>query len=166
MKQIYSNAFANTFEAMQCMCWTVLYYDFDFDKDKLIEFQKGLTKHDKIIDEKQKYVEAYEMIRDEYQIDCHKLATSFPYISKMKMAGYDKRRVKGVKAALVACDNAIEVFLVIFFYEIIKEWGYNREQALECYEQMKNNALLYRKGMTNEFVKQYFKDEADLIITM
>lgn len=70
MKQIYNKAFANTFEAMQCMTWTVLYYNFDFDKDKLITFQRGLTNHDKIIDKKQKYVEVYETLRDEYNLDC------------------------------------------------------------------------------------------------
>lgn len=51
MKQIYSKSFENVFNAMQCMAWTCLYYDFYFDKDKLIVFQRGLTKHDKIIDE-------------------------------------------------------------------------------------------------------------------
>lgn len=166
MKQIYSKSFENTFNAMQCMAWTVLYYNFDFDKDKLITFQRGLTNHDKIIDKKQKYVEVCETLRDEHNLDCHKLAVAFPYISKMKMAGYDSKKVKGTKAALMACDNAIEVFLVIFFYELIKEWGYTREQVLKCYEQMKKNALLYRQGMKNEFVQQYFKDELDLTITM
>jgi hypothetical protein len=166
MKRTYSKSFENVFNAMQCLCWTVLYYDFDFDKDKLIVFQRGLTKHDKIIDEKNKYLAVDKFLKEEHKLDCHKLAVAFPYISKMKMAEYDTRKVKGTKAALVACDNAIEVFLVIFFYELIKEWGYSREQVLECYEQMKENALLYRKGMTNEFVQQYFKDEIDLVITM
>ena len=166
MKQIYSKSFENVFNAMQCMAWTSLYYDFDFDKDKLIVFQRGLTKHDKIIDEKYKYHTVDKFLKEEHNLDCHKLAVAFPYISKMKMAEYDTRKVNGTKAALVACDNAIEVFLVIFFYELIKEWGYSREQVLECYEQMKANALLYRKGMTNDFVKQYFKDEIDLVITM
>ena len=166
MKQIYSKSFENVFNAMQCMAWTCLYYDFDFDKDKLIVFQRGLTKHDKIIDEKYKYNTVDKFLKEEHNLDCNKLAVAFPYISKMKMAEYDTRKVKGTKAALVACDNAIEVFLVIFFYELIKEWGYSREQVLECYEQMKANALLYRKGMTNDFVKQYFKDEIDLVITM
>lgn len=166
MKQIYSKSFENTFNAMQCMAWTVLYYNFDFDKDKLLVFQRGLTKHNKIVDEKQKYLSVDKFLKDEHDLDCHKLAVAFPYISKMKMAEYDTRKVKGTKAALVACDNAIEVFLVIFFYELIKEWGYRREKVLECYEQMKNNALLYRRGMTNEFVQQYFKDELDLKITM
>ena len=166
MKRIYSQAFENTFEAMQCLCWTVLYYDFDFDKENLIKFQKGLTVHDKIIDEEQKYQNVYEMLRDEYGIDCHKLAVAFPYISKINMAGYDKRKVKGVKATLSGCDNAIEVFLVIFFNELATEWGKDRESLLECYERMKQNALLYRQGMKNEFVEQYFKDELDLTITM
>ncbi len=148
------------------MCWTVLYYDFDFDKDKLIVFQRGLTKHDKIIDEKNKYRGVDQMLKTEYDIDCHKLAVNFPYISKMKMAGYDKRKTKGVKATLVACDNAIEVFLVIFFNELLKEWGKSREDALECYEKMKENAMLYRQGMKNEFVQKYFKDELDLVINM
>ena len=166
MKRTYSKAFENTFNAMQCLGQTVLYYDFDFDKDKLIVFQRGLTKHNKIVDEKGKYLAVDKFLKEEHYLDCRKLAVAFPYISKMKMAEYDTRKVKGTKAALVACNNAIEVFLVIFFYELIKEWGYSREQVLECYEQMKANALLYRKGMTNEFVKQYFKDEIDLVITM
>jgi hypothetical protein len=166
MKRTYSKSFENVFNAMQCMAWTCLYYDFDFDKDKLIVFQRGLTKHNKIVDEKGKYIAVDKFLKEENDLDCHKLAVAFPYISKMKMAEYDTRKVKGTKAALVACDNAIEVFLVIFFYELIKEWGYSREQVIECYEQMKANALLYRKGMTNEFVQQYFKDEIDLIITM
>lgn len=167
MKRTYSKAFENTFDAMQCLGWTVLYYDFDFDtKEKLTAFQKGLTKHDKIIDEKDKYYTVDKFLKEEHSLDCHKLAVAFPYISKMKMAEYDTRKVKGTKAALVACDNAIEVFLVIFFYELIKEWGYSRNQVIDCYEQMKANALLYRKGMTNEFVQQYFKDEIDLVITM
>lgn len=134
MKQIYSNAFANTFEAMQCMCWTVLYYDFDFDKDKLINFQKGLTNKDKIIDDKQKFFDVEQMLQTDYDIDCEKLAISFPYISKMKMAAYNNKNVKGTMAVKSACDNAIKTFLVIFFYELIKEWGYEREELLECYE--------------------------------
>lgn len=166
MKQIYNKAFENTFDAMQCLCWTVLYYDFDFGKDDLIKFQKGLLVHDKIIDEKQKYIEVYEILRDNFGLDCHKLAVAFPYISKLNMAGYDKRKVKGVKAVLMACDNAIEVFLLIFFNELIAEWNKSKEDALTCLEKMKENALLYRQGMKNDFVQKYFKDELDLAITM
>ena len=167
MKQIYSKSFENVFNAMQCLAWTVLYYDFDFDtKEKLTAFQKGLTKHDKIIDEKDKYYTVDKFLKEEYGLDCPKLAVAFPYISKMKMAEYDTRKVKGTKAALVACDNAIEVFLVIFFYELIKEWGFTKEQAMESYEKMKENSMLYRQGMKNEFVQKYFKDELDLNITI
>ena len=167
MKQIYSKSFENVFNAMQCMAWTSLYYDFDFDtKQKLTAFQKGLTKHDKIIDEKDKYYTVDKFLKEEHGLDCHKLAVAFPYISKMKMAEYDTRKVKGTKAALVACDNAIEVFLVIFFYELIKEWEFTKDQAMESYEKIKENSILYRQGMKNEFVKKYFKDEIDLDITM
>lgn len=166
MKQIYGKSFENVFNAMQCMAWTCLYYDFDFDKDKLKAFQKGLTKHNKIIDEKDKYNAVDKFLKQEHDLDCHKLAVAFPYISKMKMAEYDTRKVKGTKAALVGCDNAIEVFLVIFFYELIKEWGFTKEQAMQSYEKIKENSMLYRQGMKNEFVQNYFKDELDLIITM
>jgi hypothetical protein len=166
MKRTYNKAFENTFEAMQCLGWTVLYYDFDFDtREKLIAFQKGLTQHNKIVDEKDKYVKVDLFLKSEYGINCHKLACAFPYISKMKIADFDKRRDK-VKAMLVGCDNAIEVFLVIFFCELIKEWGFTKEQAMESYEKMKENSMLYRQGMRNEFVQQYFKDEIDLVITM
>lgn len=165
MKRTYSKAFENTFNAMQCLGWTVLYYDFDFDtKEKLIAFQRGLTNHNKIVDDKGKYL-AVDIFLKEHGINCHKLACAFPYISKMKIADFDKRKDK-VKAMLVGCDNAIEVFLVIFFYELIKEWGFTKEQAMESYEKMKENSMLYRQGMKNEFVQKYFKDELDLIITM
>lgn len=167
MRRTYNKAFENTFDAMQCLAWTVLYYDFDFDtKEKLMAFQKGLTKHDKIIDEKDKYYTVDKFLKEEHGLDCHKLAVAFPYISKMKMAEYDTRKSKGARAALVACDNAIEVFLVIFFYELIKEWEFTKDQAMESYEKIKENSILYRQGMKNEFVKKYFKDEIDLDITM
>lgn len=166
MRKFYNEAFENTFTSMQCMCWTALYDVLDFDKDKLIKFQKGLTVHDKIIDQQDKYFEVDQKLKTEYNLNCHQLTMNFPYISKMKMAGHNQRNVKGIKAALMGCDNAIEVFLVIFFHELTQEWGYNREQVLECYEQMKNNALLYRRGMKNEFVRKYFKDELNLEITL
>ena len=164
MRKFYSQAFENTFTSMQCMGWTSLYDILDFDKEQLIKLQKGFTVHDKIIVEKDKYFEVDLRLKQEYDIDCRKLTIGFPYISKMIMAGYNSRKVKGTLAALTGCENATEVYLVIFFHELTQEWGYNREQVLECYEQMKNNALLYRKGMKNDFVRTYFKDELDLEI--
>lgn len=166
MKQLYSKAFANTFEAIQCLSWTVLYYDLDFDRTDLIKFQKGLTVNDKIIDDKDLYAEVYTLLLHKFGIDCVKMAAQFPYISKIKMAGHDSKKCKGIKATLAGCDNALEAYLLIFFHELATAWGKDADCMMLCYERMKENATLYRRGMKSEFVEKYFKDEIDLTITM
>lgn len=118
-----------------------------------------------IIDDKKKYLSIYDMLCTEYDLDCHKLASDFPYITKMHMAGFDKRKDKA-QAALVACDNAIEVFLVICFYELITEWNFSRYNLIKLYEKMIEYGALYRKGMDSDFVKKYFKEYFDLDIKM
>lgn len=160
----YESAFGNTYEALQCLTWTVLYYHFDFDKDKLIKFQRQLAINDGIIDNKNLYIKTYEKLRDEYKTDCIRLTNSFPYISKIKMAGINTKKVKGMKDGLAGCNNAMEVYFVILFNELFGTWNMNKEDAEMFYEKLKENAELYRKGMKNEFVKKYFKDEIDLEI--
>ncbi len=156
----YEKAFENTYEALQCLTWTILYYHFDFGKDNLIKFQRQLTISDGIIDDKNLYIKTFEKLRDKYGVDCIKLTRSFPYISKVKIANIKK--AKGIKDGVHGCDNAMEVYFVILFYELISKWGMNREDIDKFYEKLKENAELYRKGMKNDFVKKYFKDELDL----
>lgn len=151
------------FETMQCLTWTVLYYDFDFSKEDLIKFQKQFKVNDKMIDNKNQYCEIYEVLRDTYGLDCRKLALQFPYISKMRIAEVGKKS-KQIKSALAGCDNAIEVYLVIALRELVFTWDMTREDILVFFEKIKENSNLYRKGMKNEFVQKYFKDELDLVI--
>lgn len=166
MKRTYNKAFENTFESLQCVCWSTLGYDFDFhNKEDLIKFQNGLTEHDKIIDDKNGYNSINDMLRTKYNLDCHKLACDFPYITKMHMANFDKRKDKA-KAAIVGCNNSIETFLVICFYELISEWNFNRENLIKLYEKMVEYGDLYRQGMDRNFVKKYFKEYFDLDIQM
>lgn len=167
MKRSYNKAFNNTFSAIQCLAWLSLYDEdvLDFDKDKIIAFQKGLTDHNKIIDDRDKYFNIDLKLKEEHGINSRKMSNDFPYISKMKIADFDKRKDKA-KATLIGCENALEVFFVIFSYELIKEFNYTKDDIDKCYERMKEHAELYRKGMTNEFVQEFFKDYVDLIITM
>lgn len=160
MSKVYNDAFANTYESLQCMTWTVLFYDFDFNSEKLKQFQKQLTVRDKIIDDSNQYIKVYEKLRDFYGLDCRELTRSFPYISKIKMTGMTKS--KGIKSALEGCNNAMEVYLVVLLDELTSDWDMTKDDVLLLFEKLKENSELYRKGMKNDFVKKYFKDAIDL----
>ena len=103
-------------------------------------------------------------LKNEYGIDCHKMAVAFPYISKLTIAKFKKK--DSIKLTLIGCDNALEVFFVSFAYELINGFGYTKDDVFKCYEKMKENAMLYRQGMTNKFVQEFFKEYANLTIKM
>lgn len=68
--------------------------------------------------------------------------------------------------ALAGCDNAIEVYLVIALNELIFTWDMTTGDILVFFEKVKENSNLYRKGMKNEFIQKYFKDELDLVVNL
>ena len=167
MNRDCARAFEKTFDAIQFLTFTALYEEdgLDFDKEKLIRFQKELTDIDKLSRKKENYASLFKKIKTEHGIDCEKMAKDFPYISKMKIAGFNKRKGKAIET-VVGCESALEVFFVIFSYELLNGFGYTKDDVMKCYEKIKENAMLYRQGMTNEFVQQFFKEYADLTITM
>ena len=161
-KQLADRCFEKTFRSMQLLHYTVLYYDFDFSKDDIKKFNSNVNDYNnECLDDRATFLKSEENILNEYGFSCEKAAKQFPLRAKLKIVC----KVPNHDIALKNAEDAIEVCLVLFLHEFTKEWGKNGSDIALYWRCMKENAMNYANGMTDEFVKQYFKDELDLDIT-
>lgn len=167
LQKLYNTSFEEVFRSMQMLNFTVLYYDFDFDKDDLKIFNKNIVEYnDKYLDNKELFVAAEAVLLNEYQFNCEKQAAAFPFRAKIKMMKLPKTRlsVEARQIAIGAANHSINVFLVLALQEFVTGWGKTPEDVARYWERMLENAINYSNGMTDEFVVQYFKDQLNLDI--
>lgn len=100
-----------------------------------------------------------------YRFSCKESAKEFPIRAKMKMLGYKPKSISDWDIALQNATDAIEVCLVLFLHEFINVLQPSMGDVALWWRCMKENAMNYANGMTDDFVVQYFKDQIDLEIT-
>ena len=167
--QLAENCYAEVFTSLQLICFSALYSavedgGFDFSKQKLKNFNKFLTQHnqeniDGILSSK----ETEKLILNDFGFSCAGGATAFPYAAKMKMAG---RKIKPseVRVILASVDVAIEAYLVLAIYTLRKHYRFTALDINCWWKKCREIGELYAKGMTDEFILQFIKDECDLEI--
>ena len=152
------------FKAIQLITYYVLYYDQDFSKQQLKNFNKFLKKHNeemKMHDIKA-LVELDETLKRNVNIDCRKMAVEFPHRPKMKLYG------KKTKDSIVVLNNAtdcIEDFLLICIHTLRTNYKFSAKRINEWWEQVIEFSRLYTEGLTDEHVIKYFMQECELEIT-
>lgn len=167
--QLAENCYAEVFTSLQLICFSALYSavddgGFDFSKQKLKNFNKFLTQHnqeniDGILSSK----ETDQWLWDKFDISCKAYAKFFPFSAKMKMAG---RKIKPseVKVILASVDVAIEAYLVLAIYTLHKHYRFNEDDIRRWWIKCIEVGELYSRGMTDDFIVQFMKDECDLEI--
>lgn len=164
--KVAENSFSEVFKSMQLLHYTVMYDKFDFTKEMIQDFQKNLTDYNnECLDNREAFLAQEEKMLTEYGFSCEESAKRFPLRAKMKMLGRRPKRMQDWDVALQNATDAIEVCLVLFLHEIVKVLQPSPDDIKLYWESMVENADLYARGMTDDFVVKYFLDEIDLKIT-
>lgn len=162
--RIASDVIHEVFKSIQLVAYYTLYYDQDFSKQQVKNFNKFLKKYN---DEyKMHDIDALEELSNKLKenagIDCRKMAVQFPYRPLMKLYG------KPIKDMGIVYNNAIdclEGFLLIGVHTLRKHYRFSADRIMEWWEQVIEFSRLYTEGLTDEHVIEYFMMECELEIT-
>lgn len=162
---LYKDAFYEVFKSMQLSAAYVLYYDIDFSKEEVEEFQSKLSVHsdescNHEISEKELAAEFVSSL----EFDCEKEADNFPLRVKLKMYG-KKYKQKDVITVLTAATHAVSTYLILSIYTLTKDYEFDSVQIRDWFNHLVEFCRLYADGLTDAHVLQYFKQECDLEIT-
>lgn len=153
------------FSSIQLAAYYTLYYDQDFSKQQIKNFNRFLRE---LNDEYKTYERSkVQKLSDDLKkntgLDCRKMAVDFPYRIKMKMYG----KPLG-KDAMIVVNNAtdcIEGFLILGVTVLRRHYRFSAERIREWYGQMVEFTRLYVEGMKDSHVVEYFKLDCELEIT-
>lgn len=164
--KIAERSFSEVFRSMQLLNYTVLYYNFDFDKEMVKKFNANITDYNnECLDDSEAFFAEEARILKDFAFSCERSAKEFPMRAKMKMCGKRPKGMKDWDIVLKNATEAIEICLLLFLHECVAEWNFTESDVMLYWQNMKENAKCYADGMTDEFVVQYFKDYLDLEIT-
>ena len=95
--------------------------------------------------------------------DCDKEASWFPYAAKMKMSG---RKIKPseVRIILASVDTAIAAYLLLAIHTLRKHYLFSWVDIYQWWNKCKEVGELYSRGMTDDFIVTFMKEECDLEI--
>lgn len=156
-------SFEKMFRAMQYLNYCTLYYDFDFDKEQLKQFNANVTDYNNTSLNTENFYKEEARIFREYGFDCKKAVFEMPFRAKLKII--EIKPGKNTTEKLSECNEAMEICLVLFIRELVTSCSKNAGDIQLYWQKMKEYSLNYANGMTNEFVQQYFIDQIDLKIT-
>ena len=160
-----SKSFTDTFRSMQYLNYCTVYYDFDFNKEQIKQFNaNAIDYNNSVLDSKEDFFKEEQRILDEYGFDCEKAAKEMPMRAKLKIIGI-KPNSKNLAFKLKECNDAIEMCLVLFIHELTTTWSMVADDIKLYWDKMKEYSMSYANGMTDAFVEQYFIDQIDLKIT-
>lgn len=167
--KLAEGCYSEIFTSMQLICFTVLYMSkedggFDFSKKKLQNFNNFLTLHNQEnVDGVLSSKETEKSLR-KTGFDCELEASQFPYRAKMKMLG-KKCKPSNIRVMLASANVAIEAYLILAVYTLRKHYGFSHQMIREWWTKCIEVSELYAKGMTDDFVMKFIKDELGLEIT-
>ena len=167
--KLAKNCYSEVFTSMQLICLTVLYSaeedgGFDFSEKRMKNFHEFFVKHNQenidgllCLDEKE---ESYKRCG----FDCERLAEKFPYRAKIKMYGKPVKSLRDNEIFLASVNAAIESYLILAIYTLRKHYYFTWAMIRYWWESCLDIADLYARGMTDDFVMQFMKDECNLVI--
>lgn len=159
---IYKDAFYEVYKSMQLSSAYVLYYDIDFSKEELQDFNKKFVGHDEEDrNHKISEIEIKNTILQELNFDCRKESLNFPYRTKLKMYG-KKTTSKTITTISTAASNAIELYLALCIYTLRKDYHFDIDRIQIWYQKLKEFTKLYGDGLTDDHVFKYFIQECEL----
>lgn len=165
LKKTGDKSFATTFESLQLLGFTVLYYNFDFNTERMTNFNDKLHElNDTLLEDIALYDEAKEKIEKIWGYKIEKKVKEFPYRAKIHMiGGVPKGGMKFINMAMYETCSAIESFLILTFSTLIEmDSKFGKVQMDLFYSNLKENAMNYANGMTDEFIVKYFQDQINL----
>lgn len=167
LMNLKKSAFCNTFDSMQLLNLTVLYYNFNFSKEKLKVVGDMYIKSDhqlldnielcSVVESKITHVLGYSM-RD--------IVKKFPYRSVSKMMNV---KIRGNTHAITTVYNsalqAIYSLTLLVLDIMIDHYHWSKTEIELWWSNIVSNAENYKYGMTDQFITEYFKDQIDLEIS-
>lgn len=161
-----NDVFSEVYKSLQLITYYVLYYNQDFSKQQIKNFNKFLNKYNEEMQlyEKNKLYELDQQFKDNLGIDCYKMAVNFPYRPKMKLYG-KKTKNSDVVIVLKNANYCIEDFLILCIYTLRTNYKFSAQRISEWWEQVIEFSRLYAEGLTDEHILKYFMQECDLEIT-
>lgn len=167
--KLAEGCYREMFYSLQFINFTVLYMPieeggFDFSKKRLLNFNRILTENNRL--ELDGQIDVADLVTryKKVGLDCEKEASEFPYRAKVKMVNTRLKSKRDYYILLNSANGAIKLYLALAVYTLKKSYGFSWDMIHAWWVKCKEVAELYSKGMTDEFVMQYFKDVCDLDI--
>lgn len=167
LKTIGDRVFCETFKSLQLLGFTVLYYDFGMETDALTDFNNRMhEKNAELLDSAERYDTAVEKIDKLWNCKLSHKIMEFPYRPRVKMMGGLPKGKVGLQVfnmANMQSFSAIESFLVLTFSVLMeKNKRFGKSQMDLFWANIKANSENYAKGMTDQFIVEYFQDQLNL----
>lgn len=169
--KLSNDCFMEVFCSMQLINFAVLYAPeeeggFNFTKQKIQNFNEILRRHNQEYDDGGLISTLVESThKKKFGFDCYVEANNFPYRPKMKMYGKKPKSMNEHTIALRSINGAIETYLILAVHTLHENYRFNRDMIWQWWNKFKEVAELYVKGMDDDFVIKYFKDECGLDVT-
>lgn len=162
---LYKDSLYQVFKSMQLASAYTLYYDVDFTKEEVQEFQKKMTLHNEehlhgtIMRD-----DMWRKIKETYAFDCYIESRAIGPKTRLKMT---KRKVtpKATPTLLSAATDAIEIFYLLCCYTMALDFQLLPQKFDLWNEKLKEFCNLYGNGLKDEDVFTYFMQECGLEIT-
>ena len=167
LKKTGDKSFAGMFESLQLLGFTVLYYNFDYSTAKMTQFNDKMHElNDKLLEDAALYDKEKEKIEKIWGTSLAKKVKEFPYRSKVHiLGGLPKGGMMHINMAILEACSAIESFLILSFASLMEmDRKFGKVQMDVFYSNLKENSMNYAKGMKDEFIVQYFKDQINLTL--
>lgn len=160
-----NSCFLDIFTSMQMVNFYILYYEFDFSKKKVENYNEILRRHNKEYDDggftsdemEQKHLKGLGF-------DCWKEAMKFPYRARRKMFGGKTKNMADYEIFLTSTNAAIETYLILAVHTLHQNYRFSGAMIHRWWEKFIDFAMLYAEGLTDEHIAKYFKQECDLDI--
>lgn len=152
-------AFANADKSLQCLNYTVLYYNFNFGREDLTEISKILEVTNELV------MNNFDLLRNEVEEVVGKsiesMTREIPFRSILSITGVanTKKYMPNMFELANKGYRAVEQCIVWVAYTMIHEKKWGKTQILQWWSNMKENSKNYQNGMTDQFVSDYFVEQ-------
>ena len=165
--KVAENCYSEVFTSFQLICFSALYSapedgGFDFTKQKLKNYNKFLHMHHEENIEGTLSLKETSVKFKKVGFNCEEKAVLFPYRAKIKMAGPIKPGK--MKIALASVETAIESYLILAVHTLRTHYQFGWDDINNWWKKCVEVGELYAKGMTDDWVIKFIKDEMDLEI--
>jgi len=164
LQAIKDRAYTHAFQSMQLLNFTVLYYDFDMSKEELTDFSNRLIEMtNKTKDNpnaRLMYLEWQAKVIEEWGRNPSATSLEMPYRALAKMVGGISPRDAWASSDIVIQGyEAVEQLITAAFMVLMEHNNFRRADMDKWWERIKGNSDNYIKGMTDDFVFEYFQNE-------